>query len=168
MAASAAAVGVAVPTQAARRPIAPKALLLENINTGERLKTVYWADGKYQRGGLKAINHLMRDHRTNEVCQIDTRLLELLNSLHRKLDTTQPFMVVSGYRSPASNAILASMSDGVASNSFHTHGMAVDIRVQGRELHRVQHAALSLNAGGVGFYPRSNFVHVDIGKVRHW
>jgi len=88
--------------------------------------------------------------------------------LQIKLRTREPFQVFSGYRCPATNAMLASMTDGVAQNSLHMQGMAVDIRVPDRSLVKVQRAALSLEAGGVGFYPRSDFVHVDVGRVRHW
>jgi len=156
------------PAIAARRPIGLRTVALKNIHTGEHLNTVYWADGKYVPDAMKRINWVLRDHHTDEVCRIDPDLLDLLTQLQIKLRTREPFQIFSGYRCPATNAMLASMTDGVAQNSLHMQGMAVDIRVPDRSLVKVQRAALSLEAGGVGFYPRSDFVHVDVGRVRRW
>jgi uncharacterized protein YcbK (DUF882 family) len=167
-----AAAGVAAaaipPALAARRPIGLRAVALKNIHTGEHLNTVYWADGQYVPDAMKRINWVLRDHHNDEVRRISPDLLDLLTHLHAKLRTREPFQVISAYRSPATNAMLAMMTDGVAQHSLHIQGMAVDIRVPDRSLVKVQHAALSLAAGGVGFYPRSDFVHVDVGRIRHW
>ncbi len=145
-----------------------RALAFRNLHTGEFLRATYWAAGQYVREGLSQIDRLLRDHRTNLVHPIDRRLLDLLDELHGRLDTTGPFEVISGYRSPATNARLVATSSGVASGSLHVAGMAIDIRVPGRPLQAVRDAAKALGGGGVGYYPDSNFVHVDVGRVRYW
>jgi len=139
-----------------------------NLHTDETLDIVYWADGSYEPGALRRIDHLLRDFRSGDIHRIDPRLLDLLVDLRARLRTTAPFHVISGYRSPATNAMLASYSDGVASGSLHMDGMAIDIRVPSRSLHQVHQVALNLEAGGVGYYPRSDFVHVDTGRIRRW
>jgi uncharacterized protein YcbK (DUF882 family) len=139
-----------------------------NVHTGERLETIYLENGEYVPGALLEVNHFFRDFRTNEVKAIDPRLLDLLHRIHTALDTSQSFNLISGYRSPATNAWLASHSEGVAHHSLHMYGMASDINVQGRSLALLQMVALAIHGGGVGFYPRSDFVHVDIGRVRRW
>lgn len=147
---------------------APRGLTLFNLHTDEYLKVVYWENGGYVGGALDEINHILRDFRVNEVKPIAPPLLDLLYSLQRRLYTDAPFHVISGYRSPRTNAMLAAHSEGVATHSLHIEGKAIDIRVPGRSLRTVQAAALSLRGGGVGYYPRSDFVHVDIGRVRWW
>jgi uncharacterized protein YcbK (DUF882 family) len=143
-------------------------LSFENLHTGERLDTVYWVNGAYQPGALHAINVLLRDFRNGEVYPIDRKLLDLLVQLQSRLHSTAPIQVISGYRSPETNAMLASYSDGVAAGSLHMSGMAIDIRVPGRSLRQVHRVALDMDEGGVGYYPRSDFVHVDTGRVRRW
>ena len=143
-------------------------LSFENLHTGERLDTVYWVNGAYQPGALRAINVLLRDFRTGDVYPMDRNLLVLLVHLRARLNSMAPIQVFSGYRSPETNAMLASYSDGVAAGSLHMQGMAIDIRVPGRSLRSVHRVALAMAAGGVGYYPRSDFVHVDTGRVRRW
>jgi uncharacterized protein YcbK (DUF882 family) len=145
-----------------------RALSFYNLHTGESLKTVYWAENRYISDGLAAINYMMRDFRLNLEVQIDPRLLDVLYALHYKLDTTAPFDLISGYRSPKTNAMLHAHSEAVATYSLHMYGMAADIRVPGRNLANVHRAAVALRRGGVGYYPRANFVHVDVGRVRYW
>ncbi|MCK6449498.1 MAG: DUF882 domain-containing protein [Alphaproteobacteria bacterium] len=145
-----------------------RSVSFESLHTGERLRTVYWADGDYVPGALSRVDWVLRDHRSNLSHPIDPRLLDLLDRLRRALDTHEPYQVISGYRSPATNSMLASASTGVARNSLHTRGVAIDIRVPGVSLARLRDAARSLAAGGVGYYARSDFVHVDIGRVRAW
>jgi uncharacterized protein YcbK (DUF882 family) len=111
---------------------------------------------------------VLRDHRTDEVAEMDPRLLDLLFNLQGKLGASTPFHVISGYRSPRSNAMLVAKGGGVAKKSLHMQGKAIDIRLPGRELADLRKAALGLKAGGVGYYPKSDFVHVDVGRVRHW
>jgi uncharacterized protein YcbK (DUF882 family) len=139
-----------------------------NLHTGERLKTVYWADGRYVPGALKEINWILRDYRRNKVKPIDLRLLDLLSALDRRLETRQPFHIICGYRSPATNEYLRKHTAGVAKHSMHIEGKAVDIRIPGCRLTALQRAAMALHDGGVGIYPVSEFVHVDVGRVRHW
>lgn len=145
-----------------------RSLSFHNLHTNESLKTVYWQGGEYVDSSLGEINRLLRDHRTNEKHPMDRRLLDLLCELRLKLDTTEPLQIISGYRSPATNAMLHSQSEGVAPHSLHMDGMATDIRIRGRALALLRKTALSMNAGGVGYYPSSDFVHVDVGRVRSW
>ena len=159
---------LAAPAIAAPHPPARRAIALGHLHTGEKVDLVYWADGHYQPAALKRIAWLLRDYRTDKIHPIDPRLVDLLAALRQRLRVSTPLLVVCGYRSPESNALLASMSEGVATNSFHMAGAAIDLRVEGRALSAVRLAALSLRGGGVGYYPRSNFVHVDVGPVRHW
>ena len=143
-------------------------LAFDNIHTGEKLSVDYWADGEYIPGALQTINHLLRDYRNGEVHVIEPKLLDLLSTLHGRLDTHTPFQVISGYRSPATNAMLHAEHSGVAAKSLHMQGMAIDIRVADRSLSDLHRAALEVRAGGVGYYPASDFVHVDVGRVRTW
>jgi uncharacterized protein YcbK (DUF882 family) len=143
-------------------------LKLENLHTGERLAAEYCVEGCYQPDAIAAINHILRDFRTGEVHAIDPRLLDLLHDLNARLETDAAFQVISGYRSPHTNAMLHERSSGVASKSLHPQGKAIDIRVPGRALHIVHAIALSMARGGVGLYPTSDFVHVDVGRVRRW
>jgi uncharacterized protein YcbK (DUF882 family) len=147
---------------------APRSLQFESLHTGERLRATYWAAGAYVPEELRRIDHVLRDHRTGDVRPIDPGLLDLLCVLRDRLGTDAPFQIISAYRSPATNAMLAEHSSGVARQSLHTKGLAIDIRVPGRSLVALRDAALGLKGGGVGFYPRSDFVHVDIGRVRSW
>ncbi len=154
--------------QSAQALAATRRLRFENLHTGESAAVEYWADGGYLGDASRRINHLLRDHRTGDVHAIDLRLLDLLHRLREALSTDAPFQIISGYRSPRTNAMLHDRSDGVARNSLHTDGLAVDIRVPSRPLRLVRDAALSLKSGGVGYYAGSDFVHVDVGRVRSW
>lgn len=145
-----------------------RSLSFYNLHTGESLRTVYFEDGGYVKGALDEINYILRDFRRNEIKPIDPRLLDLLTALRQRLDTNACFDVISGYRSPKTNATLHARSEGVAVHSLHLDGKAIDICVPGRDLKMVRRAAMSLQGGGVGYYPASDFVHVDTGRVRHW
>lgn len=145
-----------------------RALSFDHLHTGEKLTITYWADGKYIPGAVEEISHLLRDHRNQKVHAIDTTLLDKLVLIRNRLNTEQPFQVICGYRSPESNAMMHARSKGVAKKSLHMEGKAIDIRVPGRDLKTLQQAALDLNNGGVGYYPKSQFVHVDTGKTRRW
>ncbi|MBW4047102.1 MAG: YcbK family protein [Proteobacteria bacterium] len=149
-------------------PTAPRSLAFDNLHTGERLHAVYWAGGQYVPESLAEIDHLLRDFRTNETKAIAPNLLDLLCTITDRLGTNRPIQLISGYRSPATNARLHARSSGVAKHSLHMDGMAADIRIPGHNLTQLRDVALSLRAGGVGFYPHSDFVHVDVGHVRHW
>ena len=158
-------------TTAAPSPLSTlheRSLSFYNLHTTESLKTVYWATGEYIAPSLADINRVLRDHRTGETHEIDPRLLDLLCDLNLRLGTTEPFQIISGYRSPATNAMLHANSNGVAEHSLHIDGKAVDIRVPGRSLSLLRNTALSMKGGGVGYYPSSDFVHVDVGRVRRW
>lgn len=155
-------------TKAASKAKAVRFLAFDNLHTGEKTKLVYWEKGRYVKGALSEINHVLRDHRTNEVTRIDKTLLDQLFILHNKLGSRTPFQVVSAYRSPKTNAMLREHSGGVAQKSMHVQGKAIDIRLQDKDVLYIRNAALAMNAGGVGYYPESQFVHVDTGKVRKW
>jgi uncharacterized protein YcbK (DUF882 family) len=154
------------PALAAQKPVRELAFL--NLHTGERLRVPYWEAGAYLRDALAEIDHLLRDHRANAVHAIDTSLLDLLTRLQALVGGRREFEVISGYRAPATNAMLRSRSSGVASGSLHLQGKAIDIRLPGVDLARLHLAAVSLKSGGVGLYRASNFIHVDTGRVRYW
>ena len=143
-------------------------LAFANLHTGENLDVAYWENGTYLPDALQAVNHVLRDHRNNEVHEIHPQLLDLLTALSQRLEATPKFEVISGYRSPATNAMLHAESSEVAVASLHTQGEAIDIRMSGLSLGYLHDAALELDMGGVGYYPWSDFVHVDIGRVRRW
>jgi uncharacterized protein YcbK (DUF882 family) len=165
-----------LPSTAQARPIeatktSDRVLSFFNTHTGERLSTAYCCGGEYQPEALQRINFILRDFRANEVKPIDPKLLDLLHQLHGTLASDQPFHIISGYRSPETNAMLRARGggdSGVASGSLHMVGQAIDIRVPGVQLNDLRVAARALKLGGVGFYPSSNFVHVDTGRVRFW
>ena len=117
---------------------------------------------------MQALNKVLRDFRTNDVHAIDPGLYDILDAMSGKLENRAPFQVISGYRSPRTNAALHAKSNGVAAHSLHMDGLAMDIRLEGVALTNLHAAALSMKRGGVGFYPTSNFVHVDVGRVRTW
>jgi uncharacterized protein YcbK (DUF882 family) len=139
-----------------------------NLHTNERAQATYWAEGDYQTDGLLAIEKILRDHRTGEVYPIDHNLLDLLQLLQYKMGSQREFHVISGYRSPKTNEQLNAKSNGVAKRSLHMLGKAIDIRLPGHALTDLRDAALSLQAGGVGYYPGSNFIHIDTGHFRQW
>ena len=149
-------------------PSADRRLSLVNAHTGELLDIVYFTHGMYIDESLAAINHLMRDHRANEERIMDPHLLDDLARLHASLGTDQPLHLLSGYRTPATNARLRKRSKGVAKYSLHMEGRAADIHVPGLSARQIQEAALAMRSGGVGYYARSGFVHIDTGAVRHW
>lgn len=139
-----------------------------HTHTGERLRAVYFQDGCYQAGCLAQVDELLRDFRTGEVHRIDPGLLDILFELQNRADRDEPFEVISGYRSPVTNAMLHRRSEGVAMHSMHLEGRAIDVRLPGFSTRDLAGHARSLGLGGVGFYARSDFVHVDTGRVRFW
>ncbi|MCS7307721.1 MAG: YcbK family protein [Aquificaceae bacterium] len=144
-----------------------RSLNLYALNTGESIKTVYWIDGVYIQGALKEIDYLLRDHRSGQVTQIDTNLLDLLY-LITSLSEKERIVVISGYRAPSTNEYLRKRKRGIARESYHTLGKAVDIRIEGMPLTALRDLAIGLRAGGVGYYPKSGFVHLDTGTFRYW
>lgn len=145
-----------------------RSLSLYNTHTGESVKRVFWAEGAFIPESLTEINKLLRDHRTNDIAPIDPQLLSLLGAITTMVSPGETLHVISGYRSPKSNQALAVQSNGVAKHSLHMDGKAIDIRMPGRNLAYLRDSALSLKRGGVGYYPESQFVHVDTGRVRSW
>ena len=136
--------------------------------TGEKLDMIYWIDGDYIKDAVKEINYFMRDWRVDQIKSIDLRTLDIMAASHNLLDVTEPYMLLSGYRSPQTNAMLRRRSRGVAKNSLHMKGQAADLRLASRSVNQMAKAALACHAGGVGRYSRSNFVHMDCGVVRSW
>jgi uncharacterized protein YcbK (DUF882 family) len=163
--------GLVEPAFAAVEPVKERSLAFFNTHTAERLSIAYARGSQYQAAALDKINFILRDFRANEIKPIDPSLLDLLHALRAELESDQPIHIISGYRSPQTNAMLRAnggADSGVAAGSLHMAGKAVDIRVPGVPLGALRDAARALKRGGVGFYPASNFVHVDTGRVRHW
>jgi uncharacterized protein YcbK (DUF882 family) len=136
--------------------------------TGESIDTIYWIEGEYIPEVMKEINHFMRDWRTGTSVSIDARTIDIVAAAHRLMDISEPYMMLSGSRSPQTNAMLRSKSRGVAKNSLHMKGQAADLRLKSRSVGQMAKAASACAAGGVGKYSRSNFVHMDCGPVRLW
>ena len=139
-----------------------------NTHTGEKLTATYWSKGKYLDDGIEEISWLLRDHRADTASAMDAKLLDLLHRLQHKVEQTGEYHVISGYRSPATNAMLAKQSSGVAKRSYHMLGQAIDVRLPGFDTAELKKAALALKGGGVGYYASSDFVHLDVGRVRTW
>ena len=172
-----AAAAAVIPAEAMASPVArttgapERVLSFFHTHTGERLKAAYCCAGDYQPDVLESVNFILRDFRANEIKPIDPKLLDLLCELGGVLHTDPPSHVISGYRSPQTNAMLRTRGGshtGVASSSLHMIGKAIDIRLPGVKLAHLHDAAMSLKLGGVGYYPSSDFVHVDTGRVRYW
>jgi uncharacterized protein YcbK (DUF882 family) len=136
--------------------------------TGERIDMIYWIEGQYIKDAVKEINYFMRDWRTDDVKNIDLRTVDIMAASHNLLDVNEPYMLLSGYRSPKTNAMLRSRSSGVAKNSLHLKGQAADLRLASRSVNQVARAAMACQGGGVGRYSGSNFTHMDCGAVRTW
>ncbi|SDG30983.1 YcbK family protein [Alloyangia pacifica] len=143
-------------------------LRMYSARTGETLNMIYWIEGEYIPDALKEISYFMRDWRTNDVKNIDARTIDIMTAAHNLMDVSEPYMLISGYRSPKTNAMLRARSSGVAKNSRHLVGEAADLRLNSRSVNQMARAAASCNAGGVGRYSGSNFVHMDCGPVRSW
>lgn len=150
-------------------PQQERALFFYNPRTGETTRSVYWTPLEgYLTDSIQEVSWALRDYRTDEVKMFDARLLDVLYALQVTLECPEPFHVICGYRSPSTNAMLRLHSRAVAKDSFHMYGMAADIRMPGRHIRDVYRMALSFEAGGVGYYPYANFVHVDSGPIRSW
>jgi uncharacterized protein YcbK (DUF882 family) len=170
IAAGAAAFPAIASAQGLEPPPEIRRVALHNLHTGEQLDAVYWEKGDYVPDALEAADKVLRDFRTGDVHAIDRGLFDLLDDLSTKVDSRKPFEIISGYRSPKTNAMLHERSEhsGVANNSYHMKGMAMDVRLADVDLRHLHNAALSMGRGGVGYYPASDFVHVDVGPVRRW
>jgi uncharacterized protein YcbK (DUF882 family) len=147
---------------------APRWLKLHNIHTQEKLEAVYFEKGEYVPDAVQALDKVLRDYRTGDVYSMHPELFDTLSTLAQKTDTKAHFQVISGYRSPKTNAMLHERSGQVAKRSLHMDGKAMDVYLEDVALDRLRAAALDLGRGGVGYYPVSNFVHLDVGPVRRW
>ncbi|TYB83461.1 YcbK family protein [Maritimibacter fusiformis] len=143
-------------------------LAMYSGRTGEMVDTIYWIEGDYIPDALNEVTYFMRDWRTDQIKGIDNRTIDIMAAAHRLLDVSEPYTLLSGYRSPETNAMLRSRSRGVARNSLHMTGKAADLRLKDRSVNQMFQAAKACNAGGVGKYSGSNFVHMDCGAVRSW
>lgn len=160
--------GPAVLAKSALATDVSRELAFRHLHTGEQLATTYWHDGSYDARALDSINHILRDFRTGDVYPIAQDLLDLLATVKREIGADGPFEVIGGYRSPKTNNMLRQRSTGVAKRSLHMRGMAIDVRLVDLPTRRLREAAADLRLGGVGYYPKSNFVHLDTGRPRVW
>lgn len=155
--------------EAALKKTVKRSLAFHNIHTGQRLTVTYVDDGRYVRSGLRTLNLALRDWRSGDARHMDPRLYDTLWLVQHRLGVShQPFDLICGYRTARTNAMLRRNTDGVAQNSYHIRGMAADVNLPNVPLSHLRQAALTLKAGGVGYYPESDFVHIDVGPVRHW
>jgi len=146
----------------------PRKLAFHNLHTEEKVSLTYFEQGRYVLGAVDELNYLLRDHRSGDIHAMDPALFDLLHDLQTSLGGNKTFQVISGYRSPATNKMLNKNSSGVAKKSLHMQGRAIDIRIEGVDSKVVQQASIALARGGVGYYRKSDFVHVDTGNTRHW
>ena len=164
----AAALGVVPSFAHAKMSETLRELSLTNIHTGESHDCTYWLGGSYVDGEVCTLDHLLRDFRANESIEMDRRLYDAIFTLKHQFEYKKPVQIISGYRSPKTNDKLRAMGRKVAKNSYHTRGMAVDIAMPGVNLNELRKAAEALKLGGVGYYPRDGFIHIDTGRVRRW
>lgn len=158
-----------LPSSVLAQSLEPRRVAVQNLHTGEALNAVYWENGQYVPDAVSALNKVLRDFRTGDVHMMDPGLYDILNAVSAKVEHRGPYQIISGFRSPKTNAMLKKTGGGgVATHSLHMDGKAMDVRLEGVALPNLHKAALSLKKGGVGLYPVSNFVHVDVGRVRTW
>lgn len=143
-------------------------ICIYNLHTKEQQETIYWRNGEYIKSALKELNFMFRDHYNGSVRKIDRRLLNFLFAIQQKVGANEPFHLISGYRSKRTNARLRKSNKSVARRSLHIFGKAADIRLPEVGIKKLRRSAYELQAGGVGYYPRSNFVHIDVGRIRFW
>lgn len=145
-----------------------RSLSFYHTHTGEHLTVRYFSNNTYRPAAMQQVNTILRDHRTGDIETIDPQLIDALYQVKRHLKTDDPFHIISGYRSPKTNAMLRKRGAGVAKSSYHMQGRAIDVRLPGHTTASLRHACIDLHCGGVGYYPRSDFVHMDTGAVRNW
>ncbi len=168
------AVGTAIPFLTVQKVVAASngvdtwKVAFRNAHTDESFSGVYRVGDKYLPEAFERVNYVLRDFRTKEVFPMDPHVIDIICMVHQKIGASDPLSILSGYRSPKTNAMLGRRTRGVASNSFHMYGQAIDIRMPGYSTRKLRNIARSLQAGGVGYYPRSSFIHVDTGSVRTW
>ena len=162
------AVAIAAPTRLLADSRGERILSFAHTHTGESLTVQYFSDGAYLSEGLARLDTLLRDHRSGDEHPIEPTLFDILNDLRLTTGTREPFQVISGYRSPKTNAKMRSAGRGVAKRSLHMDGRAIDVRLADVKSSVLRDAALELRRGGVGYYRKSDFVHVDTGRFRTW
>lgn len=145
-----------------------RSLSIYNTHTNEYFNSIYWKNGRYLPENMRVIEYMFRDHYNGLEMPINAKLIDLLHAMQKNIGTQEPFYLISGYRSLATNAWLRRRNKGVAKRSLHMYGMAADIQLPGYSLKKLRRAAYDLKAGGIGYYPKSKFVHVDVGRVRYW
>jgi uncharacterized protein YcbK (DUF882 family) len=161
----------AIPAAAAAAPAgaeAVRSLAVRRVQTGDSFEGVYWRDGRYDTDALRRLDWVFRDPALDEATPMDPRLFDVMHTLARRMDTSEPYEVVSGYRAPETNASRAQRSLRVSRVSLHMSGMAADVRLPGRDSVQLARLAAELQAGGVGLYRRDGFVHLDCGPTRRW
>lgn len=146
----------------------PRSLSLVSTHTGEHVETCYFEEGQYCSDGLAQLDRVLRDHRSGEVAAMDPKLFDQLHALAARAGCKPHFQIISGYRSPATNEKLRKVSTGVATRSLHMGGRAIDVRLPGCSTSKLRDYALQMRAGGVGYYAKSDFLHLDTGRVRSW
>lgn len=156
------------PSLAQEPPGEARRLSFYHTHTAESLEVTYFKDGAYVTSALDDLNHFLRDFRTGEAVDMDPAVFDILHEIQRKSGSVGTFEVISAYRSPATNEMLRGNSSGVAKNSQHLLGKAIDVRLTDLDTAELREVAQSLGRGGVGYYHESNFVHVDTGRVRQW
>ncbi len=154
--------------QSATHASSDRTLSFINLHTNETLGCCYWKNGRFDIKALSQINTILRDHRTGEIAEIDTQLLDLLHQLHQLTQSSSRFEIISGFRSAKTNETLRNTTRGVAKKSHHMQGKAIDVRLPDIELKTLRDAAISLQAGGVGYYTKNSFLHLDTGRPRNW
>ena len=159
---------LAAPASAIQPQAGHRQLKLRSLHTGETANVTYWQQGEYSIDALADIFLLMRDHRENRIAPMDIQLLDQLHSIQQKLGSSKEILLVSGYRSPATNEKLREAGKGVAKQSLHMSGRAMDFRIPGLNLRQVHKATLASTIGGVGYYGRSGYIHMDTGRKRRW
>ena len=154
--------------QATSKITSEKTLGFYNLHTNEKIQCCYWSGNGFDQHNLEKINYILRDHRTGDIQAIDPDLLNLLHNLHQTAGSNMPYHVISAFRSAKTNAKLRKNSSGVAKKSLHMQGKAIDVRLPDIELKALRDVAISFNAGGVGYYAKSGFLHIDVGRPRTW
>jgi len=157
--------GAATPPE---EPTVTRALTFTNTHTSETMSAVFSRDGQYDASALTLFEHVLRDHRSGDTHAMDPALYDCLYELATRAGVEGNYEIISGYRSPETNKSLRKHSKGVARNSLHMQGKAIDVRLKGIEIAHFHELALELKRGGVGYYPQSDFVHIDTGRVRSW
>ena len=161
--------GVLAQVVTSDHPFGPdRALTLLNVHTGERYEGPFWSRGRFVRAGMQKISHLLRDFRLGESMPMDPLVVDFMHNVYSQVDTDEPIQILSGYRSPETNARLARKSSDVAPKSLHMTGQAIDFRIPGTPARKLRNLAIATQRGGVGYYGESDFIHIDTGPVRAW